>query len=106
MQKTENQNIKTLSLFLLGLVLGILIAVSFTNAYKLFLDNVLYIFLLTSFVVPIYYAEFILGFIFGMSYTFGAILPTIFILIIAGLGFLVYRFIRPFILRVTKVFRK
>jgi hypothetical protein len=106
MQQAKNQNIKFIGLFLCGLIFGILIAASFTNDYKSFLDNVLYILLVLSFIFPIYYSEFILGFIFGMTYTFGAILPTIFILIIAALGFLVYRFIRPLILRITKVFGK
>lgn len=101
-QQAKNQTIKITGLFLLGLILGILIAVSFTNDYKIFLDNVLYVFLVLSLLFPIYYAEFILGFILGMTYTFGAVLPTIFILIIAALGFLIYRFIRPLILRVTK----
>lgn len=105
-QQAKNQNIKIFGLFLLGLILGLLTAFSFTNDYKFFLDNVLYIFLLLSFIIPIYYSEFTMGFIFGMTYTFGAILPTIFILIIGALGFLVYRFIRPPILRVIMVFSK
>jgi len=99
-QKTDNQNIKILGRFFLGLTMGLLIAVSFTNDYQLFLDNVPFVLLLLSLVVPIYYSEFMLGFIFGMSYTFGAFLPTVFILIFAGLGYLVFRFIRPLILRV------
>lgn len=105
-QQTQNQNIKIIGLFLLGLLLGISIVVSFTNGYKLFLDNVLYVFLVFSLIFPLYYAEFILGFIIGMTYTFGAILPTIFILIIAAVGFLIYRFIRPLILSATKLFCK
>ncbi len=105
-QQTKNQNIRILGLFLLGLIFGIVLATSFMNDYKPFLDNVLYIFLILSLIVPIYYSEFILGFVLGMTYTFGAILPTAFILIIAVLGFLIYRFIRPFFLRVTKVFSK
>ena len=105
-QHDKNQNIKIVGLFLLGLILGISIVVSFTNNYKLFLDNVLYVFLVFSIILPLYYSEFILGFILGMTYTFGAILPTIFILILAALGFLTYRFIRPLILRATKVFDK
>lgn len=105
-QRTKNKNIKIIGLFLLGLILGISIVLSFANDYKLFLDNVLYVFLVLSLIFPLYYSEFILGFILGMTYTFGAILPTIFILIIAALGFLIYRFIRPLILRVTKVFGK
>ncbi|MDX2280179.1 MAG: hypothetical protein NW218_11355 [Saprospiraceae bacterium] len=99
-QTTDNQNIKILGRFFIGLILGLLIAVSFTNDYQLFLDNVPFVLLLLSLLVPIYYSEFMLGFILGMSYTFGAFLPTVFILIFAGMGYLVFRFIRPLILRV------
>jgi uncharacterized protein YacL len=106
LETAKSQNFKVLGLFILGLIFGLVIAVSFTNDYNLFLDNVLYIFLILSLIVPIYYPEFILGFILGMTYTFGAILPTIFILIIAGLGFLVYKCFRLLIFGVTKVFDK
>lgn len=103
-QQSKKQNIQILGLLLSGLFLGILIAISFTNNYQLFLDNILYVFLVCSLFFPIYYSEFILGFILGMTYTFGAILPTIFILIIAALGFLIYKFIRPLFLRARKLF--
>lgn len=102
----KKQTLKIFGLFLLGLLFGILLAASFTNDYKPFLDNVLYIFFVLSLIVPIYYPEFILGFVPDMTYTFGAILPTAFILIIAAFGFLIYKFIRPLILRVMKVFSK
>ncbi len=101
-QQNKNQTVKILRLFLLGLILGIMIAVSFTNSYKFILDNVLYLLLILSFFFPVYYAEFILGFILGMAFTFGVVLPTIFILIIAALAFLIFRYIRPLILRGTK----
>ncbi|MFD1184998.1 hypothetical protein [Pontibacter rugosus] len=84
-----------LKLFITGLALGVLIAVSFANGYSPFLDNVPYIILMLSLIIPIYYSEFILGFILGMTYTFGAILPTLFILILAAIGLLIYRFIKP-----------
>lgn len=105
-QQIKNRNIKIIGLFLLGLMLGISIVVSFTNNYRFFLDNVLYVFLIFSLIFPIYYAEFILGFIFGMTYTFGAILPTIFILILTLVGFLIYKFIRPLLLKATNAFGK
>lgn len=101
-----NQNTKIIGLLLLGLILGILVAVSFTFDYNFFLDNILYIFFVLGLFLPLYYAEFILGFILGMTYTFGAVLPTIFILIIAGFGFLLYRLLRPLMLKATKVFGK
>jgi hypothetical protein len=100
-KETNNQSNKIIGLFILGLTFGLLIAFSFINNYKLFIDNVLYIFLLMSLIVPIFYSEFILGFILGMTYTLGAILPTIFILIIAILCFLLYRYIRPILIKVA-----
>ena len=106
----DNQNkaglIPVLVLFSLGLVFGMILSISFTDNFKPFLDNVLYLLLILSFVVPIFYSEFILGFVLGMTYTFGSILPTIFILIIASIGFLIYRFIRPFLLKLAKISRK
>jgi hypothetical protein len=100
--KSEIKNI--LWRFGIGLVFGIMLSVSFTNGFKFFLDNVLYILLILSFFIPIFYSEFILGFVLGMTYTFGAILPTGFILIIAAIGFLIYRFIRPLIIKLLKIF--
>jgi hypothetical protein len=96
---TKNIKSKVLVLFTAGLSLGVLISISFANGYSLFLDNVLYIILLISLIIPIYYSEFILGFILGMTYTFGAILPTVFILILAAVGIISYKFIRPMILK-------
>src|ERR1035438_4659806 len=90
--------------FSIGLVFGIILSVSFINNYKPFLDNVLYLLLILSFIVPIFFSEFILGFVLGMTYTFGAILPTAFILIIAAFGFVIYRFIRPLIMKLWKKF--
>ena len=105
-QKLDNLTISTIGFFSTGLLLAILIVISFLNNYEPFLDNVPYIFLLLGLIVPIYYAEFILGFILGMAYTFGAILPTVFILILAGIGCLIYRYLRPLILKLTHTLTK
>ena len=100
-QQTNNSFSTVFWLFITGLVFGILLSTSFTNEYKPFLDNVLYIIIILSFIIPVYYSEFILGFILGMTYTFGAIIPTVFILIVAVIGLVAYRFIRPIILSLT-----
>lgn len=105
-QQNQHPIIKIIGLFLLGLLLGITIAVAFTNNYTLFLDNVLYVLLVLSLILPLFYSEFIIGFVIGMTYTFGAILPTIFIMIIAALAFLLFRFIRLLLLKATKAFGK
>ncbi|TVR76334.1 MAG: hypothetical protein EA409_13650 [Saprospirales bacterium] len=83
------------------MILAVLIAVSFVNGYQLFIDHVLYGILILSLFIPIFYSEFILGFVLGMTLTFGAILPTIFILAMAVPGLVIYRFIRPFIIRLA-----
>ncbi|MBD1396201.1 hypothetical protein H9Q13_03405 [Pontibacter sp. JH31] len=100
-QQTRNLQIQALRLFVTGLGLGVLIATSFTNGYSAFLDNIPYIILVLSLIIPIFYAEFILEFITGMTYTFGAILPTVFIFLLALIGILTYRFIRPAIVMLT-----
>ena len=98
-QQTNNSISKVFWFFLTGVIFGILLSISFMNEYKPFLDNVLYILIALSFIIPIYYSEFILGFILGMTFTFGAIIPTLFILIMAVIGLVIYKFIRPIILR-------
>jgi hypothetical protein len=103
-QLTEHFIRKVFGLFLTGLIFGILLSTSFVNQYKLFLDNVLYILILLSFLIPIYYSEFILGFILGMAFTFGAIIPTVFISVMALIGMVIYKFIRLLMLKIiTKI---
>lgn len=103
-EQTKNSFSKVFWFFLTGLIFGILLSTSFMNDYKPFLDSVLYILIVLSFIIPIYYSEFILGFILGMTFTFGAIIPTVFILIMAGIGMVIYKFIRPIILNlITRI---
>lgn len=92
---------RIVALFLVGLLSGLTIAISFVYDYKPILDTVPFIILFLSLFLPIFYAEFMLGFVLGMTYTFGAVLPTLFVFILAGLGFLIYRFIRPLLLRLV-----
>ncbi len=93
---------RIVGLFFLGVVIGLALSVSFSVEFKFFLDNVLFILLGLSLLVPIHYSEFILGFVIAMFYTFGVILPTAFILIFAGIGFLLFRFVRPIILKLFR----
>jgi hypothetical protein len=100
------QYLRTCMIFFIGLALGGLISISFVNDYKPVLDNVLYAFLIISLIIPIFYSEFILGFVLGMTITFGAILPTAFVLIMALPGFIVYRFIRPLFMKLINAVQK
>jgi hypothetical protein len=95
----QNGNSKILNRFILGVLMGLAVCISFTAGFDLFLDNVLYIFFVLSLIIPIFYSEFILGYVLGSTFTFGAVLPLVFILVISGIGFVIYRYIRPLILK-------
>lgn len=61
---------------------GVTLALAFTTSYH----GLEYVFLgafAVALLVPVYRAEFVLGFIVGMTFTFGAVLPTILAVVIA-----------------------
>ncbi|MCX6205466.1 MAG: hypothetical protein NTZ19_04350 [Bacteroidetes bacterium] len=88
--------------FLGALLFGIVLAVAFSNGYANFIDYQVDFLLLLLLFVPIYRSEYILGFVMGMSFALGAILPTAFALIIALLSSIIYLYLRPLILRIFK----
>ena len=62
--------------------------------------------LLLSLFLPIYRAEYILGFVIGMTYTFGAVLPTGLGCILAIICAVIYLLVRPIILFFTSKLRR
>jgi hypothetical protein len=56
------------------------------------------IFLVALF-LPIYRAESVLGFVLGMTFAFGSVLPILFGSIVALLSALLYQYVRPVIVR-------
>lgn len=54
-------------------------------------------------IFPLYRAEFFLGFVIGMTYTFGAILPTFIGGLFVGISYVMYKWVYPFVLT---IFRK
>ena len=88
--------------FVGSLLLGILLAVSFTNHFE---SIALYLFqgmLLLAVLLPVYRAECVLGFVLGMAFTFGAVLPTIAGFIVAAVSAVIHRSIRPGLVRLWK----
>lgn len=105
-ESTNSQITKPHIIFITGLSIAILISISFENKYSLILENILFALLIISLIIPLFYSEFILAFILGMTFTFGTILPTGFILIIALIGYISYRFIRPLMLKLPGMLKK
>ena len=55
---------------------------------------------LLALILPLYRAEFFLGFVIGMTYTFGAILPTFIALVFVSISFMAHKYVYPFVLRI------
>jgi hypothetical protein len=60
---------------------------------------------LLAFILPIYRTEFFLGFIMGMVYTFGAVLPTFIGSLFVGISYLAHKLVYPFVLKMYRKFK-
>lgn len=92
---TDSQQTKVIYGFVGALLYGILLSASFILDIK-YIPNymLLGVFLLALF-FPIYRSEYLLGFVIGMTYTFGAVLPTMIGTILASIAAVLYLLIRP-----------
>lgn len=89
---------KVLYGFIGSLLFGILLSIFFSFGYSDICGYMILTLLPVGLCFPIYRAECLLGFVIGMTYTFGAILPTAIGAILALLGALLYLFLRKAIL--------
>jgi len=81
--------------FLTAILYAILIVVfSSTGNSTLSYSMFLLLFLVALF-IPIYRSEYFLGFIIGLTYTFGGALPVIIAIVLATILFLIFNYIRP-----------
>ena len=92
--------------FLAALFFGILLSSFFSFGYfnipEMMLEGV---FLIALF-YPIYRVECMLGFVIGMTFTFGTVLPTAIGLILVLIGSFLYLFVRPIILFIISKFTR
>ena len=89
--------------FLGALFFGILLSMSFTLGLQFEDYMMLSIFPLALF-LPIYRSEYLLGFVFGMTFTFGAVLPTGVGSLLALVAAVLYLFVRRGVLYLANRF--
>lgn len=94
--------IKYIYRFLIALLFGILLSVFFTHGYSNLSGYMMYGLLVLSLFFPIYRAEYFLGFVLGMTYTIGAVLPTGVGAIFALIGALLYLYVRTGIIFIVR----
>ena len=92
--------------FLGSLLFGILLSTSFTNDYQTITEYLFMGMLLLALLFPVYRAECVLGFVLGMTFTFGAVLPTIVASVIAAVSGLVHRGIGPVFVKLWRRFER
>lgn len=76
--------------FLVALVFGVLLCTFFTLRYSGIPGYMLQSVFVIALFFPIYRAECLLGFVIGMTFTFGAVLPTLVGSILAAICFVLY----------------
>ena len=84
--------------FVAAVLFGIVLSVFFTFGNTDVPGYMLILLFLLAVFIPIYRSEYILGFVIGMTYTFGAVLPTLVGSILALIGLVIYYGIQPVIL--------
>jgi hypothetical protein len=105
--KSNTVSPKQVQTVLLLFVVGLLYAGSMAYCFetdKSGINGVLFPALfLWALIFPLYRVEFFLGFVLGMTYTFGAILPTFIASVFVSISFIAHKYVYPF---VSKMFRK
>ena len=93
--------VHTLYGFAGALLFGILLSTFFTLGYAAIPGYMMNGLFILALFFPIYRAECLLGFVIGMTFTFGAVLPTVIGSILALIGAVIHLGVRPAILYVT-----
>jgi hypothetical protein len=87
-----------------ALLFGVLLSVFFTLDDEQVSNAMFESLFLIALVAPIYRGEYLLGFVLGMAYTFGGVLPSIVGSVVAIIIMVIYRYVRTVLLRIGGVF--
>jgi hypothetical protein len=78
---------------LAGVAVGLALSISFVGGHESISNYLFFSLLPLALFLPVYRPECLLGFVLGMSTTFGAVLPTLFGTLMAGATYVIHRFI-------------
>ena len=87
--------------FISALLFGILLSVFFTFNYATISSYMVIGLFVVGVFLPIYRSEYLLGFVIGMTFTFGAALPIAFGAVIVLISVVLYKYVRPILLHIT-----
>jgi len=99
-----NRRTNILFRFTGALFFGILLSLFFNFGYPDISGYMLIVLFLLALFFPVYRAECLLGFVIGMTFTFGVVLPTAVGFILTLVGTVLYLYVRPVILYIASGF--
>lgn len=79
--------------FLAGLLFAITISVTFLNGIEV-TDYIMGLIFILAFIFPLYKSEYLLAWVLGSSFAFGAVIPMVFGSILCFVFFLIYQLVR------------
>jgi hypothetical protein len=85
---------------------GILLSAFFANDHQAVASYLFLGMFLLALLMPVYRAECVLGFVLGMTFTFGAVLPTVVGSIIAAVSAVIFFYVRPSLVRLCAWFKR
>lgn len=90
-KKTPNVRFRTLVYrFLAALLVAITVSVCFTMGIDI-IDYIMLALLVLALIFPLYRSEYLLGWVFGSSFTFGAVIPMVFGSMLAAMFYILYK---------------
>lgn len=92
--------------FVGSLTFGIALSVAFTNDYATISSALFFGALVLAMFLPVYRAECVLGFILGMAFTFGAVLPTVIGSLIAAVSAFFNFYVHPALAWLVNAFKR
>lgn len=97
------KNVTIWGRFIAGLLFGVILSVSFMAGNETLPAGMMLGAIALSFIVPLFRADYFLGFLIGMEYVFGGVLPIIVILILLSVFHLAYIIKKAVVYLFTKV---
>ncbi|MDE1960025.1 MAG: hypothetical protein KGH80_00360, partial [Xanthomonadaceae bacterium] len=78
-----------------SILVGVALSAAFVNGYDAATSYIFLGCILSGFVLPVYRGEYVLGFVLGMTFTFGAVLPTLVALFVFAISLSAHRLVYP-----------
>ena len=96
---------RSISRFLGALLVGLALSSSFAAGYESTATGIFLTSLAVGLILPIYRAEYIFGFVLGMTFVLGSVLPTIAALLGASISAIAHFVVHPVIARLIRAVR-